>query len=66
MPPTLTLTVNGVPDDMKSLLVLPPTGFVVNVGWQPGAYPVDPTHFYMFATPLGRARRHGVRLRHPR
>jgi hypothetical protein len=39
------LTVNGIPDDMNDLLVLPPSGFVVNVAWQPGDYPVDPTAF---------------------
>ena len=43
VPPTVTLTVNGIPDDMKGLLVLPPTGFVVNVAWQPGTYPINPT-----------------------
>ena len=45
VPPTVTLTVNGIPDDMNSLLVLPPGGFVVNVAWQPGDYPVDPTAY---------------------
>ncbi len=53
VPPTVTLTVNGVPDDMKSLLVLPPTGFVVNVGWQPGTNPVNPALFAMFARRWG-------------
>jgi hypothetical protein len=37
--------VNGIPDDMNDLLVLPPSGFVVNVGWQAGDFPVDPTAF---------------------
>jgi hypothetical protein len=41
VPPTLTLTVNGIPDDMNDLLVVPTTGFVVNVRWQAGTYPVD-------------------------
>ena len=45
VPPTVTLTVNGIPDDMNDLLVLPPGGFVVNVAWQPGDHPVDPTAF---------------------
>ena len=53
VPPTITLSVNGVPDDMKGLLVLPPTGFVVNVAWQPGTYPVNPTLFAMFANRWG-------------
>ena len=53
VPPTITLSVNGVPDDMKGLLVLPPTGFVVNVAWQPGSYPIDPTHFYFEASRWG-------------
>jgi hypothetical protein len=43
VPPTVTLTVNAIPEDMNDLLVLPPTGFVVNIGWQEGDYPVDPT-----------------------
>ena len=47
-PPSLTLTVNGVPADMKQLLVLPPTGFVVNVSWQAGTYPVEPTLLGLF------------------
>jgi hypothetical protein len=41
VPPSVTLTVNGIPEDMNDLLVLPTTGFVVNVGWQAGDYPVD-------------------------
>jgi len=45
VPPTVTLTVNGIPDDMNELLVLPPTGFVVNVAWQPGDYPVEPESY---------------------
>src|SRR5262245_29986561 len=45
VPPTVTLTVNGIPDDMNDLLVLPTTGFVVNVGWQAGDYPVDPSSY---------------------
>lgn len=46
VPPTATLTVNGIPSDMNHLLVLPPTGFVVNVAWQPGDYPVDTETFH--------------------
>ena len=45
VPPTVTLTVNGIPDEMNDLLVLPTTGFVVNVGWQAGDYPVDPLSY---------------------
>ncbi len=42
VPPSATLTVNGIPSDMSQVLVLPPTGFVVNVAWQPGDHPVEP------------------------
>lgn len=49
VPPTIHLTVNGIPDDMKSLLVVPPTGFVVNVSWEPGTHPVDPSLLWLFA-----------------
>jgi hypothetical protein len=45
VPPTVSITVNGIPDDMNDLLVLPPTGFVVNVAWQPGDFPVDITSY---------------------
>ena len=45
VPPTVTLTVNGIPDNMNDLLVVPTTGFVVNVGFQPGDYPVDLTTY---------------------
>jgi len=55
VPPTITLTVNGVPDDMKGLLVLPPTGFVINVAWQSGTSPVNPALFGMFANRWGSA-----------
>lgn len=41
VPPTVSITVNGIPEDMNDLLVLPTTGFVVNVGWQAGDHPVD-------------------------
>jgi hypothetical protein len=30
-----------IPGDMSQVLVLPPPGFVVNVAWQPGDYPVE-------------------------
>ena len=45
VPPTVTLTVNGIPDDMNDLLVLPTGGFVVNVSWEPGDYPVDTSSY---------------------
>jgi hypothetical protein len=42
-PPTLSVTVNGIPDDMKGLLVLPPKGWVVNLTIQPGDLPLNPS-----------------------
>ncbi len=53
VPPSVSLTVNGVPDDMKNLLVLPPTGFVVNVAWQAGTFPVNSALFAIFANRWG-------------
>jgi hypothetical protein len=41
-PPGVHVTVNGIPDDMKGLLVLPPSGWYVNVTVQPGDLPLDP------------------------
>jgi len=62
VPPTIQLTVNGIPDDMKGLLVVPRTGFVVNVSWQPGSYPIDTTSFYLFAHRWGSPAGTGVLL----
>jgi hypothetical protein len=45
------VTVNAIPDDMKSLLVLPPSGWYVNVAVQPGALPVDPNSIAIWLQP---------------
>lgn len=45
------MTVNAIPDDMKSLLVLPPSGWYVNVAVQPGALPVDPNSIAIWLQP---------------
>ena len=42
VPPTVSITLNGVPEGMNDLLVVPPTGFVVNISYQPNDYPIDP------------------------
>jgi hypothetical protein len=52
-PPAIQITVNGIPDDMNDLLVLPPSGFVVNISWQQGTYPVNPALLSMFARRWG-------------
>jgi hypothetical protein len=52
-PPQITLRINGIPDDLDDLLVLPTKRFVVDVSWQPGSYPVDPASFVMFARRWG-------------
>jgi hypothetical protein len=41
-PPAITIRLNGIPDDMDNLLVLATSGFVVDVSWQAGTFPVDP------------------------
>lgn len=42
-PPTVSVTVDGIPDDMKGLLVLPPKGWVVNLTVTPGDLALDPS-----------------------
>jgi hypothetical protein len=41
IPPTISITLNAVPDHMNDLLVVPPTGFVINVSYQPNDHPID-------------------------
>jgi hypothetical protein len=48
LPPQLTLTLDGVPADMNGLLVVPPSGFVVNVSIAPGTHALDPSYFGVF------------------
>jgi hypothetical protein len=40
VPPTISITLNAVPDPMNDLLVVPPTGFVINVSYQPNDHPI--------------------------
>jgi hypothetical protein len=46
--PKLSLTLNAVPDDMKSLLVVPSSGFVINVSFTQTSAPIDPASFELF------------------
>ncbi|NNL65276.1 MAG: hypothetical protein HKP30_03435 [Myxococcales bacterium] len=41
-PPTVSLTLNNVSDDLKSLMVVPTSGFVINATFTSGADPIDP------------------------
>ena len=43
VPPTVSVTVNGVSDEMNDLLVVPPTGFVVNISYEAGDFLIDPS-----------------------
>lgn len=38
VPPTISVTLNGVSDEMNDLLVVPPTGFVINVSYRENTY----------------------------
>ena len=40
-PPQLSISLNGIPDDEKSLLVVPPDRFRITLGWRDGEGPVD-------------------------
>jgi len=41
--PNVAVALNGIPASMSGLLVVPPSGFVVNLSVTPGQDPVDPT-----------------------
>jgi hypothetical protein len=43
--PSVSITLNAIPASMSSLLVVPPSGFVIKVAWQAGTYPVNPATF---------------------
>ena len=43
--PTVTLALNDVPPEMSGLLVVPPSGFLVRIGFAPGDAPIDPSSF---------------------
>jgi hypothetical protein len=49
--PTLALTLNAVPAPLNALLVVPPSGFVVNVSFTPRDEPVAPGTFSLLALP---------------
>jgi hypothetical protein len=53
MPPRLEITLDGVPADMNGLLVVPPSGFVVNVSLTPGTLALDPSYFLVFVDRWG-------------
>lgn len=42
-PPLLWITVNAVEDELNDVLIVPPSGFVINVGWQAVDTPVRPS-----------------------
>ncbi len=46
-PPTVSITLNAVPDEMNDLLVVPPTGFVINIAYEAGDLPIDPSRIYL-------------------
>jgi hypothetical protein len=48
VPPQLSITLNAVPPDMNGLLVVPRSGFVVNVAVTPGTYPIDRSLFLVY------------------
>jgi hypothetical protein len=41
LPPTISVTLNAVPEGMNDLLVVPPGGFVINISYQANDYPLD-------------------------
>jgi hypothetical protein len=49
VPPQLSITLNGVPDAMNDLLVVPPSGFVVNLAIAPGTHPTDASRLELYA-----------------
>jgi hypothetical protein len=49
--PTVTVTLNAVPAPLNSLLIVPPSGFVVNVTAVPYDQPVVPTTLWVAAVP---------------
>lgn len=40
--PSVSVSINGIPDAMASLLVVPPSGFVVTLALTPSGAPIDP------------------------
>lgn len=52
-PPTVTVGLDGIPEAMSSVLVVPPSGFVVNVTITPGYAPVDPESLLVGAARWG-------------
>ncbi len=42
VPPVVSMTLNGIPEDTNQILVVPTSGFVINVDWQVTEHPVDP------------------------
>lgn len=40
--PSVSVTLNGIPSSMTELLVVPPSGFVVNLSFSPGSAALDP------------------------
>jgi hypothetical protein len=40
-PPIISVTLNGIPEDTNQLLVVPPSGFVINVDWEATDAPID-------------------------
>jgi hypothetical protein len=49
--PTISATLNAVAAPLNSLLVVPPSGFVVNVSFSPRDEPVDPSTLEVIAIP---------------
>jgi hypothetical protein len=46
-PPAVSVTLDGIPDAMNGLLVVPPSGFVVNASFQATAVAVDPASLFV-------------------
>jgi hypothetical protein len=51
--PQLSITLNAVPPDMNGLLVVPRSGFVVNVAIAPGTHPIDRSLFLVYVDQWG-------------
>jgi hypothetical protein len=52
-PPSISITLNGIPSAMNGLLVVPPSGFVVNLTVTPGGHPIVPASLQVAATRWG-------------
>jgi hypothetical protein len=40
-PPAISVTLNAVPDDLNDLMIVPQSGFVVNVSWEATEFDID-------------------------